>query len=45
MFRRVLCKVVGDMVYQGQIPQSITQELVENVAYHNVKNLIKERSK
>ena len=45
MFRRVLCKVVGDMVYQGQIPKSIAPELVENVAYHNANNLIKKRSK
>ena len=41
VFRRMLCRVVGEMVERGQIPREIAQELVENVAYNNAKDLIK----
>jgi glucuronate isomerase len=40
VFRRVLCNVVGEMVERGQIPRIVAQDLVENVSYHRVKNLI-----
>jgi glucuronate isomerase len=40
VFRRVLCKVVGEMVERGQIPRIVAQDLIENVSYHRVKNLV-----
>ena len=45
VFRRVLCKVVGEMVEKGQIPRIVAQELVENVSYHRVKNLVDTENK
>jgi glucuronate isomerase len=45
VFRRVLCNVVGGMVGKGQIPRIVAQDLVENVSYHRVKNLVDSKSK
>jgi glucuronate isomerase len=45
VFRRVLCNVVGKLVELGQIPTIVAQELVENVSYHRVKNLISSKVK
>ena len=43
MFRRVLCNVIGKMVELGQIPKAEAQHLVENIAYHRVKNLVQSK--
>lgn len=43
MFRRVLCNVIGKMVELGQIPKTEAQHLVENIAYHRVKNLVQSK--
>ncbi|MEJ2354496.1 MAG: glucuronate isomerase [candidate division WOR-3 bacterium] len=45
VFRRVLSNVVGEMMEKGQIPRIVAQELVENLSYHRVKNLVDSRSK
>ena len=45
VFRRVLCKVVGEMVERGQIPRIVAQEMVENVSYHRVKDLVESKIK
>lgn len=45
VFRRVLSNVVGEMVKKGQIPRIVAQELVENVSYHRVKDLVDSKIK
>lgn len=43
MFRRVLCNVVGKQVELRQIPLSVAQNLVENVSFNGVKELLIQR--
>jgi glucuronate isomerase len=43
MFRRVLCKVVGDMVERGQMPRTEAFGLVQSLAYERPKKLFFER--
>jgi glucuronate isomerase len=43
MFRRVLCNVIGKKVELGQIPKIEAQQLVENIAYYRVKNLVQSK--
>jgi len=45
VFRRVLSNTAGKMMEKGQIPRTVAQELVENVSYHNVKNLVDSKSR
>jgi len=45
VFRRILSNVVGEMAEKGQIPRIVAQDLVENVSYHRVKNLVDSKSK
>jgi len=44
VFRRVLCNVIGKMVELGQIPKVTAQNLVENISYYRVKDLVQSKT-
>ena len=40
-FRRILCTFVGKKVDKGEYPLEDARELVKNISYYNIKNLLK----
>ena len=40
-FRRILCTFVGRKVDKGEYPLDDAKELVKNISYYNIKNLLK----
>lgn len=40
-FRRILCNYVGEKVEKGEYRQEDAKELVKNICYYNIKNLLK----
>lgn len=40
-FRRILCDFVGEKVEKGEYPLEDAKELVKNISYYNIKNLLK----
>ena len=40
-FRRILCDFVAEKVERGEYPLEDAKELVKNISYYNIKNLLK----
>lgn len=40
-FRRILCDFIGEKVEKGEYPLEDAKELVKNISYYNIKNLLK----